>query len=119
MFDIGFTELVLLGIIGLVVIGPQKLPHTIRMIAAYTGRIKRSVNDLKHELEQEVDAQELRQRIQEEAKKSGLQQLKEDIESSAQQIHQESASLLDSNNTKKLDSSTDPSSHTKPPSNDA
>ncbi|MBV1871444.1 MAG: Sec-independent protein translocase protein TatB [Gammaproteobacteria bacterium] len=88
MFDIGFTELVLLGIIGLIVIGPQKLPHTIRMIAAYTGRIKRTVNDLKHELEQEVDAQEIRQRIQQEMEQSGLPQLKQDIHNSAQDLQQ-------------------------------
>lgn len=86
MFDIGFTELVLLGIIGLVVIGPQKLPHAIRMIAAYTGRIKRTVNDLKHELELEVDAQEIRQRIQQEMEQSGLPQLKQDIHNSAQDL---------------------------------
>lgn len=119
MFDIGFTELVLLGIIGLVVIGPQKLPHTLRMIAAYTGRIKRTVNDLKHELEQEVDAEELRQRIQQEMQQSGLQQLKQDIEHSAQEINQETASLLNPETTEKPDTESSPSSQAKPPSSNA
>jgi len=118
MFDIGFTELLLLGIIGLVVIGPQKLPHTIRMIAAYTGRIKRTVNDLKHELEQEVDADELRQRIQQEMQQSGLQQLKQDVENSAQGINQEAASLLNPETTEKPDTEP-PSSQAKPPSSNA
>lgn len=119
MFDIGFTELVLLGIIGLVVIGPQKLPHTIRMISAYTGRIKRTVNDLKHELEQEVDAQELRQRIQQEMQQSGLQELKQDIEISAQQITQESTSLLNPKTTEERNTEPTLSTQTKPPSSNA
>ncbi|MBL4608156.1 MAG: twin-arginine translocase subunit TatB [Pseudomonadales bacterium] len=119
MFDIGFTELMLLGIIGLVVIGPQKLPHTIRMIAAYTGRIKRTVNDLKQELEQEVDAQEIRQRIQQEIEDSGLQQLKQEIESSVEGIKRESSSLLDTDTAESTRSEPASPPKTKPlPSNE-
>lgn len=88
MFDIGFAELVLLGILGLIVLGPQKLPHTIRMIAAYIGHIKRSMNELKHELEQEVDAEAMRQRIHQEVEQSGLQQIKEDIENTIEDVSQ-------------------------------
>lgn len=66
MFDIGFSELVLVAIVALLVLGPEKLPHTIRMVAAYTGRIKRAVNQLKYELESEVEAQERKLRLQKE-----------------------------------------------------
>ena len=86
MFDIGFTELVLLGIIGLIVIGPQKLPHTIRMIVAWTGRIKRTVNDLKVELEHEVDAQEIRQRIENEIEKTGIKELASELQEHSAEI---------------------------------
>lgn len=68
MFDIGFSELVLVAIVALLVLGPEKLPHTIRMVAAYTGRIKRAVNQLKYELESEVEAQERKLRLQKENK---------------------------------------------------
>lgn len=98
MFDIGFTELVLLGVIGLLVIGPQKLPHTIRMIVAWTGRIKRTVNDLKVELEHEVDAQEIRQRIEDEIEKTGVKEIAAELQEQAADIQEEinfSAEKLD------------------------
>jgi sec-independent protein translocase protein TatB len=80
MFDIGFSELVLVGVIALLVIGPEKLPHTLRMVTAYTGRIKRAINDLKYELEKEVEVQEVKQRLQNEINSSGLTQLKQNLE---------------------------------------
>lgn len=86
MFDIGFSELVLVGVIALIVIGPEKLPHTLRMMAAYTGRIKRAINDLKYELEKEVEMQEAKQRLQSEINGSGLTQLKQNIEADIQRI---------------------------------
>lgn len=86
MFDIGFSELVLVGIIALLVIGPEKLPHTLRMVAAYTGRIKRAINDLKYELEKEVEVQEVKQRLQNEINSSGLTQLKQNLETDIQSV---------------------------------
>lgn len=68
MVDIGFSELVLVAVVALLVLGPEKLPHTIRMVAAYTGRIRRAVNQLKYELESEVEAQERKLRLQKENK---------------------------------------------------
>ena len=65
MFDIGFTELVIVAIVGLLVIGPERLPGAIRTASAWLGRIKRGFNDIKREVEQELhnDAvmQELKQ----------------------------------------------------------
>ncbi|GAB3284874.1 Sec-independent protein translocase protein TatB [Parahaliea aestuarii] len=65
MFDIGFLELILIAIVALVVIGPEKLPGAVRTGAVYLRRIKRSFNDIRREVEQELhnDAvmQELKQ----------------------------------------------------------
>jgi len=65
MFDIGFTELVIVAIVGLLVIGPERLPGAIRTASAWLGRIRRGFNDIKQEVEQELhnDAvmQELKQ----------------------------------------------------------
>ena len=54
MFDIGFTELVIVAIVGLLVIGPERLPGAIRTGSAWLGRIKRGFSDIKREVEQEL-----------------------------------------------------------------
>ncbi len=54
MFDIGFLELVVIAIVALVVIGPEQLPGAIRTGSAYLRRIRRSVSDIRQEIEQEL-----------------------------------------------------------------
>jgi len=54
MFDIGFTELILIAIVGLVVIGPEQLPETIRTLSAWLNKIRRSYNDIRLEVQQEL-----------------------------------------------------------------
>ncbi|RLQ23503.1 twin-arginine translocase subunit TatB [Seongchinamella sediminis] len=54
MFDIGFAELVIIAIVGLLVIGPERLPGAIRTGSAWLGRIKRGFNDIKREVQQEL-----------------------------------------------------------------
>jgi Tat protein translocase TatB subunit len=54
MFDIGFTELVLLAVIGLVVLGPQRLPKVAGEIGRWVGRARRTLADLRRELEREA-----------------------------------------------------------------
>lgn len=54
MFDIGFTELLIVAIVGLLVIGPERLPGAIRTGTAWLGRLRRGFNDIKREVEQEL-----------------------------------------------------------------
>jgi len=54
MFDIGFTELVIIAVVSLLVIGPEKLPGTIRTASAWLHRIRRGFNDIRQEVEQEL-----------------------------------------------------------------
>lgn len=54
MFDIGFTEIIIIGIVSLVVIGPERLPGAIRTGSTWLRRIKRGFNDIKREVEQEL-----------------------------------------------------------------
>nr|MBP7178159.1 twin-arginine translocase subunit TatB [Moraxellaceae bacterium] len=66
MFDVGFSELVLMAIVALVVLGPEKLPHAARVAGAWVGRIRRTVSNMQAEIEREVSAQEMRDRLQKE-----------------------------------------------------
>jgi len=60
MFDIGFTELMVIAIVALVVIGPEKLPKVARTVGAYIGRLQRYVNDVKADINRELELDELR-----------------------------------------------------------
>jgi len=60
MFDIGFTELMVIGVVALVVIGPEKLPKVARTVGAYLGRLQRYVNDVKADINREMELDELR-----------------------------------------------------------
>ena len=66
MFDVGFSELILMAIVALVVLGPEKLPHAARVAGAWIGKINRTVSNMQAEIEREVSAQEMRERLQKE-----------------------------------------------------
>jgi len=58
MFDIGFSELVLTSVVGLVVLGPERLPSAVQSVARFIRNAKKIANGLKGELEREVASQE-------------------------------------------------------------
>jgi sec-independent protein translocase protein TatB len=63
MFDVGFSELLLVGLVALLVLGPERLPVAARMAGLWIGRIKRSFNSLKTEVERELGADEIRRQL--------------------------------------------------------
>lgn len=60
MFDIGFSELMVIGLVALVVIGPERLPRVARTLGHLAGRLQRYVNDVKADINREVELEELR-----------------------------------------------------------
>lgn len=60
MFDIGFSELFLVAIVALVVIGPERLPGVARNIGRFAGRLQRYVHDIKRDFNREVEFEEIR-----------------------------------------------------------
>lgn len=80
MFDIGFFELLLVAIVGLLVIGPERLPETIRTISLWIGRIKRSLSNTKAELEQQLGADDIRRQLHNESIMRELNASREEIE---------------------------------------
>ncbi|QVL46245.1 MAG: twin-arginine translocase subunit TatB [Methylophilaceae bacterium] len=66
MFDISFAELMLIAVVGLLVIGPDKLPQVARSLGAFVGRLQRYVMQVKEEVNREArfeDLQKLQQEI--------------------------------------------------------
>jgi sec-independent protein translocase protein TatB len=60
MFDIGFSELCLVAVIALLVVGPKRLPETVRAWGRWTARARQAIQTLQHEVEQELDLEEVR-----------------------------------------------------------
>ena len=64
MFDIGFFELCLIGIIALLVIGPEKLPRVARTVGLWIGKAQGMVKTVKHEIDEQVRVEELKQSME-------------------------------------------------------
>jgi sec-independent protein translocase protein TatB len=60
MFDIGFTELIAVALVALLVIGPERLPKAARTLGHLFGRMQRYVNDVKADISREMELDELR-----------------------------------------------------------
>jgi sec-independent protein translocase protein TatB len=60
VFDIGFSELMVIGLVALIVIGPERLPRVARTLGHLAGRLQRYVADVKADINREVELEELR-----------------------------------------------------------
>lgn len=69
MFDIGFSELLLFGVIALIVLGLEKLPQAARTAGQWYAKLRRTVSTLQSEIEAELDLAETRQQMQNELAK--------------------------------------------------
>jgi sec-independent protein translocase protein TatB len=78
MFDIGFWELVLVGVVALVVIGPERLPKAARMAGLWVGRARRTLSSVKEEIDREFKAQELQEILNKHARSNPLETLIEE-----------------------------------------
>lgn len=63
MFGISFSELLLVGLVALLVLGPERLPGAARTAGLWVGRLKRSFNSIKTEIERELGADEIRRQL--------------------------------------------------------
>ncbi len=65
MFDVGFSELVLLLIVGLIVLGPERLPRVARSVGQWVGRARAYVRQMSAELDREVQRAEIQAHVEE------------------------------------------------------
>jgi len=85
MFDIGFFELLLIGVVALLVIGPERLPRLARTAGLWLGKAKRMVSSVKMDIEQELKAEELKRILKEQQESSGLHEI---LEETQKEIHE-------------------------------
>lgn len=84
MFDIGFWEIAVIGVIALLVVGPERLPAVARNVGRWVGRMRRYVSHVKQDIEREINADEVRQMLE---KPEGLESIRD--------VARETAAVLD------------------------
>ena len=89
MFDIGFAELVLIFVVGLLVLGPERLPAAVRTVSLWLGRLRRSFTALKNEIEREVGADEIKQQLHNESILANLKKTEESLKDSFNSVEEE------------------------------
>jgi len=63
MFDIGFLELLLVAVVGLLVLGPERLPRVVKQVASFTARSRQFVGTIREEFEREANLSEMRETL--------------------------------------------------------
>ncbi len=84
MFDIGGLELMLIAIVGLLVIGPERLPETLRMLGLWLGRLRRSFTSVKAEIEKEIGMDEVRRQLHNEAVMEEMKRIEQEVQNSVE-----------------------------------
>ncbi|MBI3778151.1 MAG: twin-arginine translocase subunit TatB [Gammaproteobacteria bacterium] len=84
MFDVGFSELVVIGLIALIVLGPKRLPEVARTAGKWMGQLRRFINNVKQDLDREIHQDELTE----------LRKLREELNSTRRLMENTSGELL-------------------------
>ena len=88
MFDIGFAELLLIGVVGLLVVGPEQLPGAVRTVLAWVNRFRRSFDQIRTEVRRELHNDEIMQKL-----KADSRQLEQQVRDTTQSVEQEIQAL--------------------------
>lgn len=92
MFDIGFSELLLVLVIGLVVLGPERLPVAVKTVSGWIRALRSLAASVQHELSQELKLQELQDSLKK-AEQAGLQNLTPELKASMDELKEAAAAL--------------------------
>ena len=104
MIDLGLSKLAIIGVVALIVIGPEKLPKVARMAGTLYGRAQRYLHDVKSEVSREIELEELRnlqKTVQEQA-----ENIKADVENSIQKNMSEVEDVFRIDDTSSADAAT-------------
>lgn len=105
MFDVGLLELMLVGVVALLVVGPEKLPKLARTAGMWLGRGRRFINSVKDDIDREMKADELRQIIEKQKQSNPLHEFVDDTKKTFEQIKTDTEAAVDVSDRPK-DSST-------------
>ena len=86
MFDVGFWEICMVGLVSLLVIGPEKLPKAARIAGFWLGKTRNMVAAVKAEIKEELQAEEIRQMLKEQAALEDLHKVVDDAKNAAHSL---------------------------------
>ena len=92
MFDIGFWELLVIGVMALVILGPERLPCAIRSTMKVVRGVKQTANGFKNEVEEQLRIHELHENLRK-AEEKGFSELDPDLQSSVDELKEAAASV--------------------------
>ena len=95
MFDIGFWEIVFIAIVGLLVIGPDRLPEVARTVGLWVGRVQRLIQTVKTDIHHELENEHLKKTLGEQSEQ--INELKTMVDDTRTQMEQSSLSWLNDN----------------------
>jgi sec-independent protein translocase protein TatB len=96
MFDVGFFELMLIGVVALLVVGPERLPKLARTAGMWLGKGKQMINSVKADIAQEIKADELKKILEKQEQLNPVHEIMEDTRKTLNDIGQDTRSSLDS-----------------------
>jgi sec-independent protein translocase protein TatB len=114
MFDVGFSEIVVIAVVALIVVGPERLPKAARTMGILFGRLQRYVNDVKADISREMELEELR-KLQKEVQ-GAAQELKTSVQNAAMGVQAGVRSVEEQLNAAAADVPS-PDPHANPPEN--
>lgn len=91
MFDIGFTELMVIFVVALLVVGPERLPTVARKIGLYIGKLRRSFQSIKNEVEQELEIEAVKAQLKENAMLEEVKELEAELSKTIETSNSETA----------------------------
>ncbi|HIE55426.1 MAG TPA: twin-arginine translocase subunit TatB [Chromatiaceae bacterium] len=94
MFDVGFFELLLLGVVALLVIGPERLPKVARTAGLWLGKGRRMLSSVKADIEQEIRAEELKRILKEQTASSPVHEILDETRGSLEELKKETESVV-------------------------
>ena len=97
MFDVGLLELMLVGVVALLVVGPERLPKLARTAGMWLGRGRRFISSVKEDIDREIKADELRQILEKQKQNNPLHEIVEDTKKDFDQIRADTETALDPN----------------------
>ena len=106
MFDVGFSELIMVGLVALLVLGPEKLPKAARIAGFWLGKARSTIAHVKTELKQELHAEEMRQLLHQHSLVEELQHVKAESEAAIQDINSAMTAIAETKPIQHNDSAT-------------
>ncbi len=96
MFEVGFSELCMIALVALLVIGPERLPKFARLAGFWIGKTRSMVANVKAEIHSELQAEEIRQLVKTQSGLDELQQLQDEFSNTINSVKSSSEALEDS-----------------------